>query len=363
MNTAPPIHTAPLVTVCVPAHNAGQTLARTLDSLIAQDYPNLEIIVSDSESTDNTPQVAQAYAEHGVRYVRNPGCVRNPGTDNWNYVLSYALSLGRSLIALYHADDLYAPTMVSRQVAFLDVHPEVDAVFTMSQKIDEEDRPNRMGITRLPDELRGQECFDFPTLFNAILKHTDFISTPTLMTRRETLEAVGNFDPQFVSAIDLDLWLRMARYRPIGIIDEPLHLYRISAGQGSAQMEKSRTYEAHWFMVMDRYLAIPEVRPLARPDALAFYEMQRSIDRVRRAMILLREGQTEEGRSLLETAHPWRYLLLARCRPYRLGQLMLGMALWLSARLGLARLGGHVAQKMYQIEINRRQRPMKKASG
>ncbi len=357
MTHAPQIHTTPLVTVCVPAHNAGPTLAHTLDSLIAQDYPNLEIIVSDSESTDNTAQVAQAYAERGVR------CVRNPGADNWNYVLSYALSLGRSLIALYHADDLYAPTMVSRQVTFLETHPEVGAVFTMSQKVDEEERPNRMGITRLPDELRGQECFDFPTLFNAILKYTDFISTPTLMTRRETLEAVGRFDPQFVSAADLDLWLRMARYRPLGIIDEPLHLYRISAGQGSVQMEKSRTYEAHWFMVMDRYLALLQVRAMARSDALAFYEMQRSIDRVRRAMMLLCEGQTEEGRSLLEAAHPWRYLLLARGRSYRLGQLMLGTVLWLSARLGLARLGGHMAQKIYQIEVNRRQRPMKKASG
>jgi len=237
------------------------------------------------------------------------------------------------------------------------VHPEVDAVFTMSQKIDEEDRPNRMGITRLPDELRGQECFDFPTLFNAILKYTDFISTPTLMTRRETLEAVGHFDYQFVSAADLDLWLRMASYRPIGIIDEPLHLYRISAGQGSAQMENTRTFEAHWFAVIDHYLTMPKVCEIARPDALAFYEMQRSIDRVRRAMILLCEGQTEEGRSLLEAAPPWRYLLLARSRPYRLEQLMLGTALWLSVQMGLGNLGGQIANKMYQIEVGRRQRP------
>ena len=341
----------PIVTICVPAHNAGRTLGRTLDSLIAQDYPNLEIIVSDSESTDNTAQVALAYAERGVR------CVRNPGADNWNYVLSYALSLGRSLIALYHADDLYEPTMVSRQVTFLETHPEIGAVFTMSQKIDEEDRPIRMGATRLPDDLRGRDCFNFPTLFNAILKYTDFISTPTLMTRRETLEAMGRFDPQFVSAADLDLWLRMASYRPIGIIDEPLHLYRISAGQGSTQMEKSRTYEAHWFMVMDHYLAIPEVRETARRDALAFYEMQRSIDRIKRAMTLLTGGQTAEARSLLEAARPWRHWFTARSRPYRLGQLMLGTGLWLSVRTGLGSLGVQVASQLYRLVVTHRQQP------
>lgn len=340
----------PIVTICVPAHNAGRTLGRTLDSLVAQDYPNLEIIVFDSESTDDTRQVALAYAERGVQYVQNPG------VDNWNYALSIASSLARPLAALFHADDLYAPTMVSRQVGFLQAHPEVCSVFTMSQKIDEEDRPIRMGVTRLPDDLRGQDCFNFPTLFNAILKYTDFISTPTLMTRQETLEAMGRFDYQFVSAADLDLWLRMARWRPIGIIDEPLHLYRISAGQGSAQMEKSRTYEAHWFIVMDRYLAISEVRSLVRPDALTFYEMQRSIDRVRRAMILLVQGQTDTARSLLDSARPWRYLFLARRRPYRLGQLTIGMALWLSSRLGLARWAGQIAHRMFQ-QVHRRQQP------
>jgi glycosyltransferase involved in cell wall biosynthesis len=332
-------------------------LARTLESLLAQDYANLEIVVSESESTDNTAQVADTYADRGVR------CVRNPGADNWNYVLAYALSLGRPLIALFHADDLYAPTMVSRQVGFLQAHPEVCSVFTMSQRIDEEDRPIRMGITRLPDDLRGRDCFTFPTLFNAILKYTDFISTPTLMARRGTLEAMDGFDPQFVSAVDLDLWLRMARYGPIGIIDEPLHLYRISAGQGSAQMEQSRTFEAHWFSVMDHFMALPEVRKITRADALAFYEMQRSIDRVRRAMLWLANERPDEAGSLLDAAHPWRYLFLARGRPYRLAQLMVGTMLWLCGRLGLAHLGGRVAYRLYQSEVKRRQQAANSSSG
>lgn len=339
----------PLVTVCVPAHNAARTLARTLDSILAQDYPAIEIIVSDYASTDQTAAIAQHYAARGVSYVHNAI------GDNWNFILTLAAG---PLVALYHADDLYLPAMISRQVAFLQAKPDVCAVFTLSQGIDESDRPIRQGTTQLPPELRGQCCFDFPTLFNAILKHTDFISTPTLLARRETLDTVGRFDYRFGSAADLDLWLRMARWRPIGIIAEPLHRYRISPQQGSAQMERTRTFEAHYFAVMDHYLAMPEVRACAQADALKFYEMQRSIDRVGRAMRLLINGQTTEAGALLQQARPWQHFTPARQRPYRLRQLLLGCALWLATRLKLGSAAGRVAQALYQMEVKRRQQPL-----
>jgi glycosyltransferase involved in cell wall biosynthesis len=349
VNIHQPDPSLPLVTVCVPAHNAVRTLARTLDSILAQDYPSIEIIVSDYASTDQTAALVQQYAARGVRYVYNAV------GENWNSVLTLAAS---PLVALYHADDLYSPTMISRQVAFLQTRPNVCAVFTMSQGIDEADRPIRQGTMRLPSELYGQSCCDFPTLFNAILKHTDFICTPTMLARRETFEAVGNFNYAFASALDLDLWLRMARWRPIGIIDEPLHRYRISPQQGSAQMESTRTFEAHYFAVMDHYLAIPEVRACAQADALRFYEMQRSIDRVGRALRLLINGQTTEAGALLQRAQPWKHFATARQRPYRLRQLLLGCALWLATRLKLGAAAGRVAQALYQMEIKRRQQPL-----
>lgn len=349
MNTRQVDSPHPLVTVCVPAHNAARTLARTLDSILAQDYPAVEIIVSNYASTDQTAAIAQQYAARGVRYVYNAV------GDNWNFVLALTTS---PFVALYHADDLYLPTMISRQMDFLQAEPDACAVFTMSQGIDENDQPIRQGTAQLPPELRGQCKFDFPTLFNAILKHTDFISTPTLLARRETLATIGRFDYQFDSAADLDLWLRMARWRPIGIIDEPLHRYRVSPQQGSAQMERTRTFEAHYFMVMDHYLALPEVSTGVQADALTFYEMQRSIDRVGRAMRLLLNGQAAEAGTLLQLAQPWKHLEAGRQRPYRLRQLLLGCALWFATRLRLGTAAGRVAHALYQLEVKRRQRPI-----
>lgn len=341
-----------LVTLCVPARNAAGTIRRTLDSLLAQDYDHKVILVCDNLSDDNTATIVADYVNRGVKYILNP----NPGSaeSNWNYALEHCTS---PYVAIYHADDVYTPSMVSRQVAFLLTNPAASSVFTMSQRIDEADRPIRMGAMQLPPEVRHKALLDFPTFFNAVLKYTDFISTPTLLTRRATLEAVGNFDTRFGTAADLDLWIRMAAWRPIGVIDEPLHLYRISSQQGSAQMEQTRTYEAHFFGVMDSYLTRSDVRQIVDARAVEYYEMQRSIDRVRRAMTCILQDRTDEASSLLQEARPWEHLATAYNRPYRAGQLAIGTGLWLSMRLGLARVAGNLAQRMYRVVIKRRQSP------
>lgn len=342
----------PLVTICVPARNAANTIRGTLNSLLAQDYEHKEILVCDNLSDDNTAAIVAEYAGRGVKYMLNPNL--GSAESNWNFVLGHCTS---PFVAIYHADDLYTPSMVSRQVAFLLANPAASSVFTMSLRIDEGDRPIRMGAMRMPPDVRHKALLDFPTFFNAVLKYTDFISTPTLLTRRATLDVVGNFDIRFGTAADLDLWIRMAAWQPIGVIDEPLHLYRISSQQGSATMERTRTYEAHFFGVMDSYLARAEVRRIVDTRALEFYEMQRSIDRVRRALTCILHDQPEEAAALLQKARPWEHLATACSRPYRAGQLVVGTFLWLSMRLGLGRAAGNLAQRIYRFVVERRQSP------
>src|SRR5665647_61376 len=263
------------VTVCIPAYNASRTLRRTLDSILSQDYPDFDVLVCDNSSTDNTAEIVRGYSDRGVRYFLNP--VRTQWAEsNWNHALPLAAG---PLIALYHADDIYTPTMVRREAEFLSMHPEASSVFTMTQVIDHMDRPVRIGSTRLPVELRGQDLFDFETLFNAVLRHNNFMTVPTLMTRRETIDAVGVFDPQrFESAADIDLWLRMARWRPVGIIDEPLHRYRVSPHQESARIYRLRTHLGHFYWVLDHYLSRPEIGEIVQPQAEAIYRMERSRD-------------------------------------------------------------------------------------
>jgi len=328
----------PIVTVCVPVRNGARTIRRTLDSILAQNYPRLEIIVSDNASTDETAQIVHEYAACGVRYHLNPD-VKEYGENNWNHILSLAEG---PLIALYHADDIYTPTMVQRQVEFLEEHQEISAVFTMTQTIDEQDRPIRMGIMQLPMELRGRYCFTFSEFLNATLKHTTFVPVPTMMTRRAVLDRVGNFRWQmFATASDIDLYLRMARnWGPIGVIEEPLHKYRISSKQGSAQIINNRTSLFDFFGVIDAHLNDSEEKQVIRPQSLAFYELYRSSNLLTCALNLLVQGKTVEAHRCLREALKRRHFVTALKRPLFLVRLMIGVLLLISIYLGLGVTAG-----------------------
>ena len=110
----------PLVSVCIPAYNAQRFIAETLGSVLAQTYPNIEVIVSDDASTDKTLDIVEPYAQQGVRLMRQP---RNCGRSANSNALIRASS-GKYVLKL-DADDLIAPSHVERQVEVLRPHAEV----------------------------------------------------------------------------------------------------------------------------------------------------------------------------------------------------------------------------------------------
>lgn len=333
------------VTVCIPAYNASRTLQRTLDSIMSQDYPDFDVLVCDNSSTDNTTEIVRGYSDRGVRYFLNP--VRTQcGENNWNHALSLAAG---PLIALYHADDIYSPTMVRRQAEFLIAHPKASSVFTMTQMIDDLDRPNRMGIVRLPNALQGKELLSFATVLNGVLAHHNFMIVPTLMTRTDTLDAVGMFNPDdYSSAADIDLWLRMACWGPIGIIDEPLHRYRISPYSGTSRVNSFRTHLAHFYVVLDHYLSLPHVQTIVEPRAKSLYLMRRAVDQTICAMNLAVLGHLDDARIRLISALEWNHFTATRHEVRRLPQLLAGLCLLLAIRVGLGQCAGKILYHAYE---------------
>jgi len=297
----------PKVTICVPVRNGAETIQRTLDSLLSQDYPNYEIIVSDNCSDDNTAEIVKSYASRGVRYYFNPK-LEQWGESNWNYILTLAEG---PFIALYHADDIYTSTMVRRQVEFLIKYPETSAVFTMSERIDRNDNPVRMGPIRLPRELKGKKIFHYEDFLNNVLKYGTFVVVPTMMTKRDVIDKVGLFRPEkYATASDIDLYLRMAKIGPIGVIDEPLHKYRIGS-LATQQMFYQRTFIAHFFNVLDDYIADKSNSKLIKQNCLSVYKMSRAVDLIEIALNMILKGQREKAKMTLEEAMQFKYIKTA----------------------------------------------------
>ncbi len=127
----------PRVSVGMPVYNGEAFLSQTIDSVLGQTYPDLELIVSDNGSTDRTPEIAQRYAtrDRRVRFVRTE---ENRGAA-WNYRRTFELARGE-FFRWAPADDLFAPDSIATCVAALDADPDAVLCYPKTELIDPEGR-------------------------------------------------------------------------------------------------------------------------------------------------------------------------------------------------------------------------------
>ncbi len=232
----------------VPVYNGAPYLRECLDSLLAQSWRDREILLMDDASTDGTPAIAASYGS-AITYVRQPvnrGQFRN--VDD---------GIGRATgryIAVYHADDVYDPEIVSQEVAFLEAHPEVGLVFSLIWLADRS--AHVYGRLELPASLRGHDALSYAEVLTGILTYKNvFLPTPTAMARAELYQQVGRYRTEFGSAGDLDMWLRCARVTRIKVLERHLMRYRHTTGSEGQSYQLARTTPENFFAVMDREIA------------------------------------------------------------------------------------------------------------
>lgn len=289
----------PLVSVCLPVYNDGDTVGETISSLLGQAYPNFEIVVSDNASTDGTREIVASFNDPRIRYRRNDN---NVGAfPNWNLAIRDARG---EYIAVYHADDVYHADILAAESDFLSGHPEAGAVFALDDWIDEDGR--WFGDSRLPPELSGRNLYRFPEVFESLLLHgNNFLRCPTFMARRTVFDRVGFFDEQlepFRSARDLEFFLRLLREYPIGVIDRKLVRYRISKKQGTTESVYLRTGESDHHRVMDHFLSLAGGPVVFPKQAAGAFEFSRKVDELFRATNCIVTGDIAAGTSLLREA-------------------------------------------------------------
>ena len=198
----------PLVTIVTPSFNQGRFIRETIESVLAQSYPEIEYLVMDGGSTDETLAVLRSYGgrlawvserDRGQADAINKGWRRTRG----------------AIVAFLNSDDLYLPGAVEHAVEYLTGHPEVGAVYGEGYHVDEQGKV----IERYPSEP-----FDM-----ARLEETCFICQPTVFLRRELVERVGYLDESLRYCMDYDLWIRAARVAPFGFTPHYLAATRVHA--------------------------------------------------------------------------------------------------------------------------------------
>jgi glycosyltransferase involved in cell wall biosynthesis len=315
------------VSVIVPVLNGEAFLRESLDSILGQTHAPFEVIVMDDGSSDSTPAIAQSYGAP-LRYVRQP--VNRGQFGNANDGI--ALAKGE-LIAVFHADDVYAPEMIEREVAWLEAHPAAGAVFCSDVFIDADG--HEFGRLVLPPEIAGSRSLDYATILNALLVHSNsFLRCPTAIVRASVYQAVGVYrDEEFKNTSDLEMWLRIARRYEIGVLDDHLLRYRRGHGSSSEQYHRVRTEPFRLFRILDAELEAGG-RAIATPDALRAYEAHRNVDVVLRAVNHYILG---DAASSLRTLKQARIRSLARSEAIQRGR-MIALTLSLHLLLRLPRI-------------------------
>jgi glycosyltransferase involved in cell wall biosynthesis len=274
---------APLVSICIPVYNAETTISRTIDSVLGQTYRNIEIIVVDNLSTDRTLERVREFGDSRIRIVENPVHFTD-GEYNWNTCFAHAKG---EFIALFHADDMYSPEIVARQVNTFIKFPSVVGVFTNADVIDEHDKVIDTFI--LPAKIVGDTLYTYRELLPVVLEQGDFLLCPSAMIRAEIYKKLAPFRfDQFGHASDLDMWLRVAQIGPVIIINESLLKYRMSRTQWSFTLQ-ARTNEEDGFSVMDFHIAESGTRWNLSSDTLGRYELRRMGDQIFCALNFLKK--------------------------------------------------------------------------
>ena len=259
----------PLVSICVPTYNSSRYLRQSLDSLVAQTYGNLEVIISDNASDDDSLAIANEYGENGFKVFANT-C--NSGAfNNWNRLIELAQG---EYVAIYHSDDVYEPTIVEESVDLLEREPDVGLVGSMATVINESGK--KLYPLRLPTGVDPSVLYGFAEVFRAVLGNGGdrvFLVTPSIMARRHLYTELGVFDTngRFGSAGDYEMWLRIAERNSVAIIPRPLMCYRVHEKQGSEQELRRNVALPDIIAVLDEYADF-----INDPALLAEFERYRS---------------------------------------------------------------------------------------
>ena len=242
----------PLVCICIPNYNNENTISETLDSIINQTYKNIIIKVFDNASTDESINILRKYENNhsNIQVFQNDTNIG--GEANFTKCIQ---NMEGEYSAIYHADDVYMPTIIEEQVNALSSN-DISAIFVNANQINE--NGVIIGKQFYPTEFTDKNFLklNFNELFYLTLKYGNFLTCPSCMAKTSIykIEIKSWNGNDFHTSADLDVWLRFSQNKEIGIINRCQMNYRLSTSSYSYSNAKLRTKRHDLFLVLNFYM-------------------------------------------------------------------------------------------------------------
>lgn len=212
------------VSICIPSYNHAKFLPAAIDSALGQTYRNVEIVIADDGSTDDSLAIAQGYEKRNPTIVR---VVAHPGHRNLGISATENLAFRESRGAYWSvlaSDDLFLPRKTERQMKLLQSHGSRAAwVYGVAQYVDAEgnELPGRFG-NPLPEGRAGVE----------MQISANRVPAMTVLARRQCISDTGGYRPGLLYS-DWELWVRVAARYVCGFVSAPVVSYRMHGNNTS----------------------------------------------------------------------------------------------------------------------------------
>lgn len=289
-----------LVSVIVPVYNRAELVGNTIESILTQTYPNVEVIAVNDGSTDRSLEVLIAYAG------RFPGKIVVVDQQNSGQVRARNNGIKHShgeFIAFLDSDDTWAPEKLAKQLPLF--KGDVGLVYCGIHEVDPEGRV--LKTVSCEQGMRGD-------IYKQLLIKNR-MTGGTVVVSRKAIDVAGVFDESFEAAENWDLWIRVARLFAVEYVDEPLVNYLKHPGNMSSNCQKMS--RASW-SILQKHLP-----PSARNGKLKqTYEQAYANYYYNQAVVNFSNGDYPEARRLI--VHCWRFRLLYRDSVIRIVRSLLG---------------------------------------
>ena len=236
---------SPKVSIIIPVYNSCKYIIETLESALNQTYQNVECIVIDDGSTDNIDAVLKPYSKYITLIKKQnggPASARNAGIK---------IASGK-YIAFLDSDDLWRPKKLSKQIDFLEKHPNAGFIHTDS-----------IGFSRDPKKVdRHFVCNIEGNVFKNLFWSNYIINSSTVV-RQSCINKIGLLDenPHLVGSEDYDYWLRLSLKNKLAVIHEPLTLYRLRADSLIGE-SYNKAFKLHVLIYRKSYRDIQDLKAI-----------------------------------------------------------------------------------------------------
>ena len=256
------------------SYNYAKYLHEAINSVLNQTFSDYELFIQDDASIDESWSIIQSYTDPRISSLRN---IMNQNDKEWMRKVVFEMATGE-YIAIHHSDNIWEPQKLQKQVDYLDAHPDIGAVFTYAQIIDENGDPFR-------DESHFYyEIFDQPNRgrhewLNYFFYHGNALCHPSILIHKKCYDDCGFYRKGLAQIPDFDMWVRLCMKYEIHVIPEKLVRFRVKSDEMSSSGNRPATRirgQFEYLQVLDSYLNIPTYQELVKifPGAQKYYRKE-----------------------------------------------------------------------------------------